>query len=87
MNLIEFRKLNKRKEEQMSYDYSKLKGAIREKFTKQEAFAEHMGIGLSTLNLKLNNKAEWTQEEMQAAMTLLGESYSMIPTYFFTHLV
>ena len=71
----------------MGYDYSKLKGAIREKFTKQETFAAQMGIGLSTLNLKLNNKAEWTQEEMQAAMSLLGESYSMIPTYFFTRLV
>lgn len=57
------------------------------KFRKQEAFAERMGIGLSTLNLKLNNKAEWTQEEMQAAMTLLGESYSMIPIYFFTRLI
>lgn len=71
----------------MGYDYSKLKGAIREKFTKQETFAEQMGIGLSTLNLKLNNKAEWTQEEMQVAMTLLGESYGMIPIYFFTRLI
>lgn len=69
----------------MSYEYGKLKGRIKEKFGNQEQFAAAMGIGLSTLNLKLNNKAEWSQEEMKLSMVLLEEPISDIPLYFFTH--
>ena len=69
----------------MSYDYGKLKGRIKEKFGNQENFALAMGIGLSTLNLKLNNRAEWSQEEMKLSMILLEEPISDIPLYFFAH--
>ncbi len=69
----------------MLYDYSKLKGSIREKYGKQEDFANAMGIGLSTLNLKLNNKAEWSQEEMKTAMRLLDKPLKDLKLYFFAH--
>lgn len=71
----------------MLYNYSKLKGSIREKYGKQEDFANAMGIGLSTLNLKLNNKAEWSQEEMKTAMRLLDKPLTDLSLYFFAHQV
>lgn len=69
----------------MEYNYDKLKGRIREKFGTQGGFAKVIGIGQSTLNLKLNNNAEWTQEEMIAAMVALDEDESRISEYFFAH--
>lgn len=71
----------------MNYDYRKLKGKIKEKFGTQEAFAKAIGMGLSTINLKLNNNAEWSQEEMKATMIALNEPITNIPAYFFIHLV
>lgn len=71
----------------MDYNYSKLKGKIRERYNTQEAFASALGIGTSTLNLKLNNRAEWTQAEMSNALRLLGESLEHVDSYFFTHCV
>lgn len=69
------------------YDYRKLKGAIKEEFENQQAFAMAMGMGESTLSLKLNNKAEWSQDEMTSAMLLLKRPLEQLPVYFFTHLV
>ena len=67
------------------YNYSKIKGAIKEKFDNQAQFAEALGIGESTLSLKLNNKTEWTQGEMVAALNLLGISVDQVEDYFFAH--
>lgn len=69
----------------MSYDYSKLKGKIKEKYETRDRFAKALGIGLSTLSLKLNNKAEWSQEEMRITLQLLGETPDSIDAYFFAH--
>lgn len=71
----------------MQYDYSKLNGKIREVFGTQAAFADAMDMGNSTLSLKLNNKAEWSQDEMEAAMDLLKIPRKSVRTYFFTHKV
>ena len=71
----------------MGYDYSKLKGKIREVYETHSAFAEAMGMGKTTLSLKLNNKAEWTQAEMATAMDLLNIPPTSVRTYFFTHIV
>lgn len=69
------------------YDYKKLRGAIKEVFESQAQFALAMGMSESTLSLKLNNKAEWTQDEMVLAMKLIGRPLDEINVYFFTHLV
>lgn len=69
----------------MNYNYSKLKGKIKECFHTQEKFANALGISTSTLNLKLNNKAEWSQDEMKEALKLLGVNEGHIEKYFFTH--
>lgn len=71
----------------MSYDYSKLSGKIREVYGTQAAFAEAMGMGATSLNLKLNNKSEWSQDEMEKAMDLLSIPRTSVRTYFFTHKV
>lgn len=65
------------------YDYSKLCGKIREKFGTQEAFSTKLGISSTTLSYKLNNKVQWTQEEIDRAVELIGEPVSKIPAYFF----
>ena len=69
------------------YDYSELQGDIRKVFGTQGAFAKAMGMAESTLSLKLNNNAEWSQEEMVLAVKLLNEETDKIKPYFFTHLV
>ncbi len=69
----------------MIYDYSKLMGKIKEKYKTQAAFAKELGMGESTLNLKLNNKTEWSQNEIIASMSLLGVSNKFLNDYFFSH--
>ena len=69
----------------MDYDYSKLKGKIREVYGTQDAFANAVGMGKTSLSFKLNNKSEWTQEEMTRAMDLLNIPHKSVRTYFFTH--
>ena len=71
----------------MHYDYSKLRGKIREVYGTDKAFAEAMDMGKATLSLKLNNKAEWTQDEMESAMELLNIPRGSVRTYFFAHRV
>ena len=68
----------------MNFDYSKLLGKIKEVFDTQGKFAIAMGVGLSSLNQKLNNKAEFSQNEMKRACELLGVNENEIPVYFFT---
>lgn len=69
----------------MGYNYNKLRGAIRESFDNQAEFAKALGMGEATLSLKLNNKSEWTQEEMILAMRTLNKPLDQIGTYFFAH--
>lgn len=66
------------------FDYSKLRGKIREKFYTQEEFALAMGFSATTLSDKLNNKIEWKQKEIDKAVELLDVSKDEIPIYFFT---
>lgn len=66
------------------YDYSELKGDIKRRFGTQSAFAKAIGISEPTLSLKLNNNADWSQDEMEAAITLLDANIEKIIPYFFT---
>lgn len=67
----------------MSYDYSKLKGKIKEMFSTQYAFAEKMGISERTLSIKLSGKVDWKQTEILKAMDILGISKDEVEQYFF----
>lgn len=66
------------------YDYSKLLGKIKEKYNTQKNFADALGIGNTSLNQRLNNKLEWTQDEMKKTMILFDEPLSKVNEYFFT---
>lgn len=67
----------------MSFNYSKLRGRIKEKYETQENFAQKMGISRTTLSQKLNNINEFTQQEINKAVELLDLPVEEIPIYFF----
>ena len=71
----------------MSFKYAKLSGRIKEKFKTQERFAEAMNMSPRSISLKLNNKREWKQNEIDKACELLEIQTSEIgefslPTLF-----
>lgn len=68
----------------MSYDYSKLRGKIREKYSTQDEFAKRIGIGRVSLSQRLNCKLEFSQEEINKSITVLELTTTDIPEYFFT---
>ena len=63
------------------FDYSKLRGKIREKFGTQEALAKAMGFSTATLSDKLNNKVQWNQKEIDKAVELLEISKVICSLY------
>ena len=67
----------------MPYNYSKLKGKIKEVCGTQEVFARTIGMAPTTLSQKLNNKAEWSQNEMFQTASILGIERSKLPEFFF----
>ena len=71
----------------MSFDYSKLAGAIREKFKTQARFAKAIGLSERSLSLKLNGKTYWQQKEIMAACNALHIDADDIPNYFFRDFV
>lgn len=68
----------------MKFNYSKVKGKIKEKFGTQANFAVAMGVSAVTISDKLNNKCSWTQKEIDHACVLLQINPAEIPIYFFT---
>ena len=67
------------------YDYRKLLGKMREQKVTQEVLAEKVGISATSMNLSLNNKRDFRQEEILVICESLDISLSDIPTYFFTN--
>ena len=67
----------------MIFDYSKLRGRIKEICGTQEKFAEELGIGRVSLSQRLNNILEFTQNEMFKACKILGIPLEELPAYFF----
>ena len=67
----------------MAWDYSKLRGKIREVCGTQDIFANKLGIGRVSLSQRLNNQLEFSQEEIFKGCDILGIDESEIPSYFF----
>lgn len=65
-------------------DYRKLKGKIKEVFDTQDAFAKALGMSYTSLNLKVNDKSEWSSEEIVKACDLLNIPLDEAHIYFFT---
>lgn len=68
----------------MKFNYNKLRGRIREVFSTQAAFAEAMNIADNSLSMKLNNKLDFTQQEIEKAVDLLQIPKEELSAYFFT---
>lgn len=68
----------------MSWNYSKLKGRIKEICGTQDEFASRIGIGRVSLSQRLNNMLEFSQDEIFKSCDVLGLDKSEIPIYFFT---
>ena len=67
----------------MEFDYSKLRGRIREILGSEANFCDKIPLTRSTVSLKLNGKVEFTQSEIAAAMEVLQLPKSAIGDYFF----
>lgn len=63
--------------------YPKLRGAIREKFGTQEAFADALNMAPATLSGRLTGKTEWTRQEIANACNLLEIPIEEAHAYFF----
>ena len=68
----------------MDYDYSKIKGKIRELGLTQDEFAKYIGITQQTLSKRFENSRPFTQPEIDKAMKLFQEPLENIHKYFFT---
>lgn len=66
------------------YDYSILKGKIIEKLGSRRQLAEELAINETTLSNKLNNKNDFTRNEMRTICKILDEPLERIIDFFFT---
>ena len=70
--------------EELTFDYSKLRGRIVERFGIQSAFAAALGMSEGTLSGRLTNKSFFTAEEIVTACKLLDIRLEEVNEYFFT---
>lgn len=73
--------------EKIEYDYSKLRGAIREKRLTQEQVGDGVGFSKVAINRKLANKSTFNSDEIIAIMNLLGLDQEEVKSYFFVQKV
>jgi hypothetical protein len=69
------------------FNYAKLKGKIKEKYDRQDLFADELGISSVSLSAKLNNKVQFTQQEISKSCDLLDIAADEVHPYFFTQSV
>lgn len=66
------------------FDFSKLRGRIKEVFGTEKAFAEAMEIPASGISARLNGLVHFDGPEMHRAKELLGITDEEFVVYFFT---
>ncbi|MCD8190711.1 MAG: DUF739 family protein [Clostridiales bacterium] len=66
------------------FDYSKLRGRIKEICGTQDVFAGRIGLGTVSVSQRLNNSLEFSQMEITRALDVLNLTPADIPLYFFT---
>lgn len=67
----------------MSYNYSKLRGRVVEKFGTQRAFAKQLDLSERSISRKLSGKVTWKQSEIVKACELLSINADEISAYSF----
>ena len=75
---------SKIKDEDIEFDFSKLRGRIKEIYGTQTAFAIAMLMNEATLSNKLNNNVEFSPKEIIRACLLLSIKLEEVNIYFFT---
>lgn len=65
------------------YDYSRLKRKIIEVCGTQYEFAKRIGLSDRSVSFKMQNKRDWKQREIEAAIEVLGIARNDIPKYFY----
>jgi hypothetical protein len=68
----------------MDFDYSRLRGKIREIFGTQGRFSAATGLKCTSLSQKLNNRAQFSQQEINRCCDALSIDRRDIPDYFFS---
>lgn len=67
----------------MEFDYSKLRGKIKEVCGTQEEFAKRVDMSTTSLSHRLNGKLEFTQQEILKSLEVLHLQSKEIDEYFF----
>lgn len=65
------------------YNYSKLRGLIKEHFGNLEDYAHYIGISSTSLNERLNSRLPFKQNEMDRSIKAFKVSSKEIDTIFF----
>lgn len=65
------------------FDYSRLRGKIKEVCNTEDEFSRQINLGRVSLSKRLNNKLYFTQDEIIKSCEVLGIGESSIPSYFF----
>jgi len=71
----------------VAFDYSKLRGKIKEVYGQQDKFADAIELGRVSLSKRLNNSLEFSQTEIKKSCSALGISAQDMPDYFFAEKV
>lgn len=71
----------------LAFNYSKLRGRIKEKFGSEKAFAAAMVLKPSSLSSRLNHGTSFSQSEIIKASFLLDIEKEQIADYFFKEVV
>ena len=73
--------------DRIEFDYSKLKGKIKELGITLKDYAEAIGITPVSLNYRLKNQRYFNQNEIVKSMILFNESIDNAKYYFFKQIV
>ena len=69
------------------FDFTLLKSRIKEIYNDEEEFAKAIPMKVETLRNKLNNKSEFTSNDIKRIVELLNINPKEIVHYFFIQLV
>lgn len=73
--------------DKIEFDYSRLRGRIKEVCGTQDAYADKIHLGRVSVSQRLNNSLEFSQLEMLNSAEVLNFTTAEIPQYFFVRKV
>ncbi|API89007.1 hypothetical protein BKP56_06950 [Marinilactibacillus sp. 15R] len=67
----------------ITFDYSKLEGRIKEKFDSQQNVSDQLSFSKTSLSMKLNNRVSFGQKDILELAKVLEIPDNEIAKYFF----